>query len=108
MVTSPYQSQLIEVICETPDVRVAEITLPPRSDTPVHQHTEAEEICYCLLGELTCEVAGQTTFLKPGERMRFASGQDHQLRNNGDVVCRFLLVHGGGRFDFLASDARSG
>lgn len=98
-----YQAQQMEVICETPDVRVAEITLAARSDTPQHQHTQAEEICYCLSGELTCEVSGQTSVLKPGDRMRFAAGQDHELRNEADVACRFILIHGGGRFDFLRS-----
>ena len=46
MTTMPYQAQKMEIICETPDVRVAEITLSPLSDTSPHQHTEAEEICY--------------------------------------------------------------
>ena len=106
MNNTPYQAQHMDVICQTPEVRVAEITLAPRSETPHHQHTQSEEICYCLLGELTCETAGQTTVLKPGERMRFAPGQDHQLRNTGEVACRFLLIHGGGCFDFLAADGR--
>lgn len=107
MTTTPYQAQQMEVICETPDVRVVEITLSPFSGTPRHQHTDAEEICYCLQGELTCEVGDQHAIvLKPGERRRFAAGQEHHLRNRAETPCRFLLIHGGGKFDFVASVSR--
>ena len=107
MPTTPYQAQQTEVLCETPDVRVAEITLLPSSDTPPHQHSAAEETCYCLQGELTCEVEGQqANVLKPGERRRFPAGQEHQLRNRAETPCRFLLIHGGGKFDFVASVSR--
>ena len=107
MTMTPYQAQQMEVICETPEIRVAEITLSPSSDTPPHRHTDAEEICYCLQGELTCEVEGQQAIvLKPGERRRFIAGQEHQLRNRAETPCRFLLIHGGGKFDFVASVSR--
>ena len=96
----------MEIICESPDVRVAEITLAPMSDTPSHQHTKAEEICYCLEGNLTCEVGGTATVLTPGEKMRFAAGQDHRLCNRAEKPCRFLLVHGVGQFDFVVSEGR--
>jgi len=101
MNTTPYQAQQTEIICETSEVRVAEITLSPLSDTPSHRYSMAEEICYCLEGELTCEIGNEATILKAGERMRFAAGQDHQLRNRAAGPCRFLLIHGGGKFDFV-------
>jgi uncharacterized cupin superfamily protein len=106
MYPTPYQAQQTEIICETPEVRVAEITLSPSSDTPPHRHSKTEEICYCLEGELTCEIGHKATVLKPGERMRFAVGQDHQLRNRTSTPCRFLLIHGGGKFDFVESDEK--
>ena len=101
MDTAPYQSHQ-EIICETPTVRIAEITLPAHSDTPDHQHTEAEEICYCLQGELTCEIGNGRTVLQPGDKMRFAATHHHRLRNLASRECRFLLIHGGGTFDFIA------
>ncbi len=105
MTQTPYQSQQMEVICETPDVRVVEITLGPHSDTPPHQHSEAEEICYCLQGELTCEIEGQqASVLNPGERMRFVARHEHRLSNRTGEPCRFLLIHGGGKFDFVPSN----
>lgn len=104
MPNPPYQPLAVEQIVETPDVRVAEITLAPGTDTPPHEHTEVEEVCYCLAGELTCEVEGEPpVVLRPGEKTRFAAGADHCLSNRGDVPCRFLLVHGVGRFNFVAT-----
>lgn len=101
---TPYNAQTFEVICETAEVRVTEITLPPASDTPPHRHTRAEEICYCLSGELTCQIDGKVaTVLRGGDRVRFPVGSDHQLLNKADVPCRFLLIHGGGKFDFVTA-----
>ncbi len=89
---------------DTPEVRVAEITLAAGTDTPAHEHSEVEEICYCLAGELTCEVEGEpSAMLLPGQKMRFAAGRDHRLSNPGHSPCRFLLIHSSGRFDFVPS-----
>src|SRR3954462_1683166 len=59
MANAPYQPQALELIVNTPDVRVAEITLAPHTDTPPHEHTAVEEVCYCLEGELSCEAEGE-------------------------------------------------
>ena len=97
-----YQPLQAELIVEAPGVRVAEITLAPHTNTPPHVHSEVPEVCYCLEGELTCEANGEpAAVLRPGRRKRFDAGVGHRLRNGGDVPCRFLLVHGVGRFDFV-------
>ena len=102
MPNPPYRPLAVELIVDTPKVRVAEITLGPHADTPPHEHTEVEEVCYCLEGELTCEVEGEPpAMLGPGQKKRFAAGLDHRLSNRREVPCRFLLVHGVGRFDFV-------
>jgi quercetin dioxygenase-like cupin family protein len=107
MPNPPYQPQAVELIVDTPDVRVAEITLAPGTDTPPHEHTEVEEVCYCLEGELTCEAEGEPpVVLRPGEKKRFAAGLDHRLSNEGEVPCRFLLVHGVGPFNFVPTTKR--
>jgi quercetin dioxygenase-like cupin family protein len=104
MSNSPYQPQDVQLIVDTPDVRVAEITLGPHADTPAHEHTEVPEVCYCLEGQLVCEADGEApTVLRAGQRRTFAAGSHHQLRNAGDAPCRFLLIHAGGRFDFVTA-----
>jgi quercetin dioxygenase-like cupin family protein len=102
MPNAPYQPQAVQLIVDTPDVRVAEITLAPHTDTPPHEHTEVEEICYCLEGELTCQNEGEAAaLLRPGQKTTFPAGLDHQLKNNSEASCRFLLIHGVGRFNFV-------
>ncbi len=109
MPTPQYQPQAVELIVDAPDVRVAEITLAAGTDTPPHEHTEVEEVCYCLAGELTCAVEGEpVAVLQPGQKIRFAAGHDHRLSNPGHSPCRFLLIHGVGRFDFVPSRQASG
>ncbi len=105
MANTSYRSQGMELIVSTSDVRVAEITLGPNADTPEHGHTAAEEVCYCLEGVLSCECEGEEpVVLRAGEKKRIAAGVGHRLRNEGDVPCRFLLVHGVGRFDFVGME----
>ena len=66
-VDHPYQPQDLELIVNTPDVRVAEITLAPHTDTPPHKHTAVPEVCYCLEGELTCATEGESpTIVRAG------------------------------------------
>lgn len=109
MSTSPYQPQAVELIVDTPDVRVAEITLAPRTSTPEHEHTAVPETCYCLAGELTSDTGdGRPVVLKAGDKTVFAAGASHQLRNDADVPCRFLLVHAVGRFDFVPAKPAGG
>src|SRR5690348_9223404 len=104
MADAPYKPQDVELIVNTPDVRVAEITLAPHTDTPPHEHTEVPEFCYCLEGEVSCRTEGESpSILRAGQKKIFAAGSDHQLRNEGDVPCRFLLIHGVGRFNFVPS-----
>jgi quercetin dioxygenase-like cupin family protein len=102
MANAPYQPQDMELIVDTPDVRVAEITLAPQADTPPHEHTQVDEVCYCIEGELSCEAEGEApVVLRAGQKKTFAAGSDHRLRNRGETTCRFLLIHGVGRFDFV-------
>jgi quercetin dioxygenase-like cupin family protein len=104
MASAPYRPQAVELIVDTPDVRVAEITLAPHTDTPPHAHTAVAEVCYCLEGELSCEAEGEEpVVLRAGQKRTFAAGSDHRLRNPGGAPCRFLLIHGVGRFDFVAT-----
>lgn len=103
MNTPLYRSDSVELICDTPEVRIAEIALAAHSETPEHVHTHAPEICYCLSGELTVEGAGPAPLvLRAGEKKRFEAGSAHQLVNRSAATCRFLLIHAGGKFDFVS------
>lgn len=102
MADTSYRAQQVEVVCESPDVRVAEITLPPSAKIPSHRHTHTQEICWCLAGQLTCQSPGEpTSVLQAGERKIFPANHEHALLNQGEGPCRFLLVHGVGKFDFI-------
>ena len=104
MAESPYPAEKTDVVCESPDVRVAEITLPPLARVPTHRHTRSQEICWCLEGQLTWHTPDEAEHtLQPGERKTFPADQEHTLLNRREAPCRFLLVHGVGAFDFVKS-----
>ena len=44
--------------------------------------------------------------MRAGQKKRFAIGSDHRLRNRTDGLCRFLLIHGVGPFDFVPTGKR--
>ena len=91
-----YQAQGTELIVNAP--RVSEITLGPGSDTPAHEHTAVEEVCYCLEGDLWCGVEGE-------EAVVLVAGEKKRLRKKrSELPCRFLFdPMGWGRFDFVAT-----
>jgi quercetin dioxygenase-like cupin family protein len=97
-----YTPQQMEIICQTPEVRVAEITLPPFGQTPSHRHSRANEVCYCLEGELTWQTPDAPDgILHAGQRRDFPVDSTHRLANLGNIPCRLLLIHSGGEFDFV-------
>ena len=102
----PYPSDGIHVLVDTANARVIEVTLGPGQSVPTHKHTHAEELCYCLTGSLSVESQGHPRqTLKPGESCRIPGDQVHQVINPGPAPCKLLLVHRGGGFDFIPSDA---
>lgn len=100
-----YTPQLLEVIYQTPDIRVAEINLPPFGQTPAHRHSHTDEVCYCLEGDLTCQTPDAPDgILHAGQRRDFPANSTHTLVNLGEMPCRFLLIHKGGEFDFVQTE----
>jgi quercetin dioxygenase-like cupin family protein len=98
----PFHAQNMEVLMEGARHHVVEVTLATGDLVPEHRHSNADEICYCLEGQLQVLVEGKSAgILAPGHRWRFPTGQAHRLVSRGPGVCRYLAIHGGGEFDFV-------
>lgn len=102
-----YSVERVAVVTEGPDVQVREFTVAPGEEVPWHYHTKVTDWCYCLEGVVSAETRmasarDQVTALRlvPGQSCRIEPGIEHRLTNGGDVVCRYLLVQGGGHYDF--------
>ena len=99
----PYTVRHIHVVARGADVLVREYTLDPGEFIPWHHHTEVSEHYYGLENTVVVETRG------PAGRHEIGVGQTatvtpptaHRVSNPGSTPCRYLLVQGVGKHDFV-------
>lgn len=99
----PYKVRDIHLVAKGSDVLVREYTLDPGEAIPWHRHSEVSDYYYALEGTVLIETrdplkrhelgAGQVATVKPPTV--------HHVSNPGVERCRFLLVQGVGKYDFV-------
>jgi quercetin dioxygenase-like cupin family protein len=91
------------VIVQTQDVRVAEFALAPGDGQPWHHHSAITDTFYGLEGLIEVEVRepAKQAFLRPGEKFSVSPNTVHRARNAHDTTSRYLLIQGGGTYDFV-------
>jgi quercetin dioxygenase-like cupin family protein len=101
--SDPFHALKQEVLMEGSDYHIVEVTLATADLVPEHRHTYAEEICYCLEGQLEVLIDGTSVgIITTGQRKRIPAGRAHRIAIAGGETCRYLAIHGGGKFDFVA------
>jgi quercetin dioxygenase-like cupin family protein len=103
----PYKVRDIRVVAKGADVLVREYTLGPGEVIPWHRHTEVSDYYYGLEGFVVVETRD------PGARHEVGVGKSttvspptvHQVSNPGTQPCRFLLIQGVGKYDFVKADS---
>lgn len=102
----PYKVRAIHVVAKGVDVLVREYTLDPGEAIPWHRHSEVSDYYYGLEGIVMIETRN------PAGRHEIGVGQSatvtpptvHHLSNPSAQPCRFLLVQGVGKYDFVKVD----
>ena len=102
----PYKVRAIHVVAKGVDVLVREYTLDPGEAIPWHRHSEVSDYYYGLEGIVMIETRN------PAGRHEIGVGQSatvtpptvHHLSNPSTQPCRFLLVQGVGKYDFVKVD----
>jgi mannose-6-phosphate isomerase-like protein (cupin superfamily) len=100
-----YTVKNVETVAAGKDVQARVFTLAPGEVIPWHSHSEIADHFFVLDGELTVETRAPDDYrtLGIGERYQVNAGHAHQTSNRGTGDCRFLIVQGVGRYDFLRS-----
>src|SRR6516162_10265439 len=100
-----YTVKNVETVAAGKDVQARLFTLAPGEVIPWHSHSEIADHFFVLDGELTVETRApdDCRTLGIGERYQINAGYAHQTSNRGTRDCRFLIVQGVGRYDFLRS-----
>ena len=108
---SHYEVSSRKWIAQGQDVFVKEFLLGVGEEVPWHHHTHVFDVFYCLEGRMTIETRdafsnepGPTFALGVGESARVDVGTAHRPFNPGPGRLRFLIVQGGGAYDFLPFD----
>jgi quercetin dioxygenase-like cupin family protein len=102
----PYTVRSIHVVARGADVLVREYMLDPDETIPWHRHSNVSDYYYGLEGCVVIETRD------PAARHELAAGQSttvtpptvHQVSNRAAVPCRFLLIQGVGKYDFISQE----
>ena len=89
----PYKVRRIHVVAKGADVLVREYTLDPGEFIPWHHHTGVADYYYALENEVG---VGQMATVTPPTA--------HHVSNPGTTPCRFLLIQGVGKYDFVKEE----
>ena len=103
---SNYSVKNIETVVAGKDVQARIFTLAPGEVIPWHSHSESTDYYFVLGGKLTIErrTPDDRRAIAVGERYQINAGNSHTLSNREAEDCRFLLLQGTGRFDWIKSD----
>ena len=66
--------------------------VPPGGSELRHYHETAEQFFFVLAGEVTLEVEAQSFVLQAQQGMHVPAGVSHQLSNQGDIDCLFIVT----------------
>lgn len=106
MKPQPYRVRHIHLVAKSDEVLVREYTLDPGETIPWHRHSAVSDYYYGLEGEVVIETRGPAARheLGPGHTTTVTPPTVHQVSNASAVPCRFLLIQGVGRYDFIREE----
>ena len=104
--TSNYRVKSIQPVVIGSHLQARLFTLAPGDTIPWHYHKESTDHYFVLEGTLTVftrEPEEMQTF-GVGTDYKIAPGTAHLIANDSTVDCRFLLLQGVGRYDWVKVD----
>ena len=101
-----YEVKKVSIIAKGSDILVREYVLGPGEFIPWHHHTEVTDHYYSLEGEVLIETRAPDARreLNPGESATVSPPTAHHVFNSSDKPCRFLLIQGVGKYDFVKEE----
>ena len=104
--TQTYKVRDIRVVAKGADVLVREYTLDPREVIPWHRHSAVSDYYYGLAGTVVVETRNPAARheIGTGEFATVTPPTVHQVSNPGTQPCRFVLIQGVGKYDFVKAD----
>ena len=103
---TPYKVRDIHVVARGSDVLVREYTLDPGEAIPWHRHSHVSDYYYGLEGTVLVETRDPAARheVGAGKFAKVTPPTVHHVSNPGKNACRFLLIQGVGKYDFVKAD----
>lgn len=85
-----------------PGFRITEMQIGPTQEVPWHYHNLAQDTIYLVSGAIRIELREPISevLLSPGQTFSIAPKRPHRVTNVGDGSANFIVLQGGGEFDF--------
>lgn len=101
-----YRVKNIEPVMTGSDVQARLFTLAPGETIPWHFHRTAADHYFILEGALTVVTREpeETQTIGTGNDYRIVPGKAHLIANRSASDCRFLLLQGVGKYDWVKVD----
>lgn len=98
-----YRVKAIEPVMVGSDVQARLFTLGPGDTIPWHYHRESADHYFVLAGTLTIftRAPDDVATVATGSDYKIAPGTAHQIVNRATADCRFLLLQGVGKYDWV-------
>jgi mannose-6-phosphate isomerase-like protein (cupin superfamily) len=103
-----YHVKRVEPVMVGSDMQARLFTLAPQDEIPWHCHSECADHYFVLEGALTImtrKLKREKT-VRVGNRYRIAPGTPHVISNRSGADCRFLLLQGIGKRDWINAGNR--
>ena len=102
-----YSVKNIEPVVIGTDVQARIFTLAPGEFIPWHRHSESTDHYFVLHGTLTINTRKPDNehILEIGGRYKITPDTEHLISNREATDCRFLLIQGVGKYDFIKSES---
>ena len=98
-----YKIKRRERLATAEGLRVSILTLAAGEEVPWHSHSIIDDDFFCMDGPMQVETRRPEglQILQPGETFKVPLGQPHRVSGRAGGPCRFMIVQGVGRYDFV-------
>ena len=91
-----YKIKKRERLAAVDGLRVSILTLAEREEVPWHSHTKIDDDFFCMEGPMQVE-----TRQPDGETFKVPAGRPHRVSGLNGCPCRFMIMQGVGKYDFV-------
>ncbi|HET6671096.1 MAG TPA: cupin domain-containing protein [Pyrinomonadaceae bacterium] len=98
-----YEVERRALHAERPGFRISELQISPTQRVPWHYHNNVQDTFYVVAGRIRILLREpiEEIALGPGEVFAVAAGRPHFVKNDADTSTTFLILQGGGEYDYV-------